>query len=562
MTGLDPIDSWPPEFSLDQEQILNLLTGDRFYSNASAALREAVLNAVDAVQRRRANEPDLTPEITVTFDHDDLSLCVSDNGDGMDRSAVSELFTRVGASASKLDATGAVGEFGIGVISYFMASDSFSVQTYDGSSEPIGLKFSRGMLAHGAAEPMSPTQDRRGTTIKLDVQNPEIFSLLVTSYPEWCRDVNGLTAFEQPGDIPLHQGGTHRPNSIPGLSTPEWVERAHLAPVSEPKGWDAMSGTSTISVLYRGVFVQDYTAKKLWGIEGSIDVDPKHFKPRLNREGFVHGPFQEEVNGFLIQSHPAILKAMAGRLNEAFLHGSLDKWAARKWATLWLSVPRGAGYAEAAAAWDAIFRQIPAFELAVKDKWEAISLEQLLALERPFYVAPLRENKHTEVVKAALRLLRHTKRTVIRGLQADRQWLREAGNSFSTTADLISNVFANELMQLQKLESHAEGILQQVTPVATLFGGKPSVELVRIGNESPSILRISSRLIINLDHPKGRAIVDEVLTANSDRWSLISIAARHSHQHIPEVAASIRESSAGIERLGLVRRRFIRGLLS
>ena len=33
-------DTWPPEFSLDQEKILNLLTGDRFYSNPSAALRK------------------------------------------------------------------------------------------------------------------------------------------------------------------------------------------------------------------------------------------------------------------------------------------------------------------------------------------------------------------------------------------------------------------------------------------------------------------------------------------------------------------------------------------
>ena len=30
--------TWPPEFSLDQEKILGLLTGDRFYSNPSAAL--------------------------------------------------------------------------------------------------------------------------------------------------------------------------------------------------------------------------------------------------------------------------------------------------------------------------------------------------------------------------------------------------------------------------------------------------------------------------------------------------------------------------------------------
>lgn len=36
---------WPPRFSLDGKRILDLLTGDRFYSATDAALREAALNA-------------------------------------------------------------------------------------------------------------------------------------------------------------------------------------------------------------------------------------------------------------------------------------------------------------------------------------------------------------------------------------------------------------------------------------------------------------------------------------------------------------------------------------
>jgi hypothetical protein len=105
-----------------------------------------------------------------------------------------------------------------------------------------------------------------------------------------------------------------------------------------------MTGESTISVLYRGVFVQDFTIRGLWGIEGSIDVDPKHFKPKLNREGFIEGPFQTDVNQFLRDSHPKILSVMAERLSEALAKGTLDKWTQRRWATLWLSIPRDASY--------------------------------------------------------------------------------------------------------------------------------------------------------------------------------------------------------------------------
>ena len=121
---------WPPAFSLEQEKVLNLLTGDRFYSNPSAALREAVLNAIDAVQRRKLQRHEIVPKIEVSFDADNLTLTVSDNGVGMNKEAVTELFVKVGASAATAEATKqSVGEFGIGVISYFMAADTFTLQT-------------------------------------------------------------------------------------------------------------------------------------------------------------------------------------------------------------------------------------------------------------------------------------------------------------------------------------------------------------------------------------------------------------------------------------------------
>ena len=85
---------WPPEFSLEQEKVLNLLTGDRFYSNPSAALREAVLNAIDAVQRRKLLRHAIVPQIELTFDADNLTLTVSDNGIGMNKAAVTELFVK------------------------------------------------------------------------------------------------------------------------------------------------------------------------------------------------------------------------------------------------------------------------------------------------------------------------------------------------------------------------------------------------------------------------------------------------------------------------------------
>lgn len=556
-----PDEHWPPSFTLDQEKILNLLTGDRFYSNPSAALREAVLNAVDAVQRRQTNA--FEPDITVSFNADDLTIAVADNGIGMNRNDVSSLFTKVGASAATAEAQKkSVGEFGIGVISYFMASDAFDLQTYDGSSEPIGLSFNRSMLAEGGAEEITPTQKSQGTTVTLRVRDTATFELLVEKFPYWCRDVDGLSGRVLPENRTLNQGGSHHPGYPVELSHPEWVERSHLSPVADPTGWDAMTGVSTVAVLYRGVFVQEIQVKGLWGIEGSIDVDPKHFKPRLNREGFVEGQFQAEVEGFLSKCHPAILEAMATRLSESVKKGTLEKWTEKRWASLWLSVPRGAPYTAAVTAWDAVFRTMPAFELAVGNKWEAVSLDRLKTLEGDVFLAPLPDEKPNDVVRAALHFLRNTGQPVVRGIRKDNSWMRFAPAAFGTTADLISKVFSNELPPLVPIAAHAEQILADITRTSPLFTGPPPVDLVSFGSDSPPALRLKSRLVINTDNPKGAAMARDVLRENSGPISLIAITARHAYEQLTEVAAAVREISAEPEILSPVRRRFIRNHLS
>ena len=367
---------WPPEFSLDQEKILSLLTGDRFYSNPSAALREAVLNAIDAVQRRREITPDIAPEIWVTFSRDGQKLTVADNGTGMSQADVTDFFAKVGASAATNEANKkSVGEFGIGVISYFMAGDLFTLQTYDGTTASIGLSFDRQMLSGGTATEVSATQQSQGTTITIDIRDTVTFDLLLNSFSHWCRDVEGLSAQLLPDRCPLMQMGAHELDGIATVELPEWVERAHLGPVSDPTGWDSMTGISTVAVLYRGVFVQEFEVKGAWGIEGSIDVDPKHFKPRLNREGFVEGQFQDEVTNFLRSCHPVVLEAMAERLATAVARGTLGKWTQKRWANLWLSLPRDVAYAKATQAWDTVFRTLPAFELAVGNQWKPTSFD-------------------------------------------------------------------------------------------------------------------------------------------------------------------------------------------
>ena len=553
---------WPPGFSLDQEKILNLLTGDRFYSNPSAALREAILNAIDAVHRRQNTTPNFYPDITVTFDRDKLALTVADNGIGMGKAEINAFFVKVGVSAATEEAKKeSVGEFGIGVISYFMAGNTFEIQTYDGKTDVIGLSFSRELLSGGQSEEIPVTQQSQGTTVSIQIRDTGTFDVLLDSFPHWCRDVDGLSAQTLPDGDVLLQGEASIPNEITEVKLPQWIERAHLGPVSGIEGWEAMTGISTVAVLYRGVFVQKFEVKRLWGIEGSIDVDPKHFKPRLNREGFVEGQFQEDVREFLETCHPIILEALVKQLKIAFESGSLDKWTTKRWANLWLSLPREQTYLKTITVWDSIFRLLPAFELAVGNQWQPASVEKIMKFQNEVFVAPLPDEKPNDVVQAALRLLRNTGRAVIRGIRRDKSLMRHVSYSFSTTADLITSVFAPELPQLVPITEKAEQILAQIKPVAPLFTGPPTVDLVKLGPDSPPVLRLQDRLIINLDHESGKALVEDVLRANNGQISLITSAARHTYEQLSQVAAVVRGITGEPEILGPIRIRYIRSLL-
>ena len=553
---------WPPGFSLVKEEILNLLIGESFYTNPSAALREAILNAIDAVRCC----PGVDPRIDVVFNRDDCTLRVSDNGIGMNQEDIVQLFVKVGASAAKLrERTGSVGKFGIGVISYFMAGDQFTLDTYDGRTAPIALRFTRGMLSEGRANEVLPSRKTQGTTVTMDIRDLATLERLENGFKHWCRDVDGLVARIQPEDTPLEQGGASRgdPSStvaVPDL--PSWVEKAHLSPISKLGGWEGMNGNSVVAVLYRGVFVQECNVRSLWGIQGSLDVDPEHFKPQLNREGFVGKSVEEDVYAFLLACHPSILRALVKQLGDAFRKGKLDDWTTQRWASLWLAVPRSHEYHVAIEAWDAFFRGLPAFDLAdTKDGWNPVSFEAILARGDRVFVAPLRGQSQSELVRAAVRFLRNTGRTVIRGIKWDRSWMRYANRAYGTTAQLIAHVFSSELPELVDVASEAETVLSEVQAIATLFHGPPSVELARLGAGSQPAVGLNKRLIINVDNEDGRALVEHALKVNEGAMSLVGGAARHAYQQLTQVAAVVNRMSGEPEILGPVRRRYVRSIM-
>ena len=112
-----------------------------------------------------------------------------------------------------------------------MAADTFTLQTFDGSSDALGLSFDRSMLSGSTATELPPERlEMQGTTVRLQsVRNKQTYDVLIENFPHWLSRCQ--RAFQR---IPclmgreLHQPGSwHMRADLTGLQLRStWVERA------------------------------------------------------------------------------------------------------------------------------------------------------------------------------------------------------------------------------------------------------------------------------------------------------------------------------------------------
>lgn len=161
-------------FRPNTEKLLQLLSGTALYGNPLMAVRELLQNAFDAVREKIAYirlsqkypaNPQLALQIeglhtvSLRFEIDDEGCCLvcTDNGIGMTRSIIEDHLLVSGTSARHdvLDLErrcvkngfrlGRTGQFGIGVLSYFMIAERVVINTKrsqePGDSESSGWRF-------------------------------------------------------------------------------------------------------------------------------------------------------------------------------------------------------------------------------------------------------------------------------------------------------------------------------------------------------------------------------------------------------------------------------------
>ena len=565
---------WPPRFTIDQASILELFTGETFYSSVDASIREAILNSVDAVGRRQADsEIAIQPQIEVIFDRQSRTLTVSDNGDGMGKEQVSALFTRIGASAARITSNAgkndykSVGEFGIGVLSYFLVCQRFEIHSVKTGSDPLGLELTREMLdAKTSAGLIVPRRQEQGTNLILFIDTEEFFNKIQDRFPHWIRDVEGLVAWESPGEKVIEQGGISREiKEISVSKTPKWVQVAHIGPPILSDRWEHFDGSAHVDILYRGVFVASVSIPNLWAIEGVIHVDPKYFRPKLNREGFVGDQLQSELEPFLHTCHPAVLERALECVHEVLRDEVTQGWTLRRWVTLWLAVPRSGPYDRVAKLWDEEFRSRKAFRLlGPGEQTTEVSIRDLEKLGRDkeeLYVAPLDLRKSSQIIQQAVRVLRNSGGVVIQGVNRETTFLQDTNLVGTSTGEILVSHFKGLLPTLIQIGSVAKDVIKSEA-ITLLFDNEPFVQVVRIGPEATAVLPVGDEIWVNIDNDAGREVVRTVCTRNEGHIGFWVACMRYGGEHAQQIANLLIKSPLEINKMGPIKRQYLLGIVN
>lgn len=126
-------------FKLDQQKILDLLTGHTLYNDTNVVIRELTQNALDAVRLQAeisGTDSESFGKIDLIWNSYQRTLEVKDNGTGMSQEVIEAHLLKVGSSRyqdpkfkEEHPEFSSISRFGIGVLSAFMVADHVEITT-------------------------------------------------------------------------------------------------------------------------------------------------------------------------------------------------------------------------------------------------------------------------------------------------------------------------------------------------------------------------------------------------------------------------------------------------
>ena len=173
------------ELHLDYEKVLNILMGTNLYDSVDIFLRELLQNSYDACKYRRELEEredeDYSPKVTIKYSSESQILEIIDNGIGIDEDVFKNYVISIGKSYYKSKSFSndntkflPVSNFGIGIISCFMISDTIEIESKKYYKEAIHYILN---VEDKYIEKKKTTRERIGTSIKLKLHDDYIEKL-------------------------------------------------------------------------------------------------------------------------------------------------------------------------------------------------------------------------------------------------------------------------------------------------------------------------------------------------------------------------------------------------
>lgn len=134
------------KYSFDVEKVVDAFVGENLYNDRLTSLREVLQNSIDTCRYKQTLEgKNYSPEVTVVIEED--KVVVQDNGLGMDEFIIKNFFGKLGSSFYQQENVKkeyeAIGNFGVGVFSYFLMSDYIDIETKTKSSETLHFRLDK-----------------------------------------------------------------------------------------------------------------------------------------------------------------------------------------------------------------------------------------------------------------------------------------------------------------------------------------------------------------------------------------------------------------------------------
>lgn len=159
------------KYSFDVDNVIEAFIGENLYNDKLTSLREVIQNSIDTCRYKKTLNPIFDPEIKISIE--DEYIQIYDNGLGMDEFIIKNFFGKLGSSfyqqpAVKKDFE-AIGQFGVGVFSYFLIADYIDIETKTENTPSLKFRLDKDPKNYFHFFPKSDRKEA-GTTITLHLK--------------------------------------------------------------------------------------------------------------------------------------------------------------------------------------------------------------------------------------------------------------------------------------------------------------------------------------------------------------------------------------------------------